>query len=182
MDGETLAVGAASVAGLLALRRLAPRLPALIVVLAAAIVVSALLGLDGRGVAVVGDLPAALPDPALPDVGWDDLVDLLPTAIGVMILSTEAVGVARALACKDGYAIDVNREMVALGGANVLGGRLSGFVQSGGASQTAAAEAAGGARRAAVVAAVLILLTGAFLSPLFTDLPEATLGAIVASR
>ena len=73
--GWTLAVGLASVAALVALRRLAPRLPGTLVVLALAIVASALLDLDGRGVDVVGELPDALPDPALPDVSWADAVD-----------------------------------------------------------------------------------------------------------
>jgi SulP family sulfate permease len=178
--GWTVAIGLASVAALVALRRLAPSLPGTLIVLASAIIVSALLGLDGRGVDVVGDLPDALPDPALPDVGWTDLVELLPAALGIMIVSTEAVGVARALATKDGYAVDVNRELFALGGANLLAGLSSGFVQSGGASQTAAAENAGGkSQLASVLAALLILLTGAFLAPLFKDLPQATLAAIV---
>lgn len=178
--GWTVAVGLASVALLLALRRLAPTLPGTLVVLVLAIALSALLGLDGRDVDVVGELPDALPDPAVPDVGWADLVDLLPAALGIMVVSTEAVGVARALATKDGYAIDVNRELYALGGSNLLAGLTSGFVQSGGASQTAASEEAGGRTQlASVLAAVLILLTGAFLAPLFRDLPQATLAAIV---
>ena len=116
-----------------------------------------LLGLDDRGVSVVGDLPSALPDPAVPDVSWDDLIALLPAGLAVMILSTEGVSVARALAAKDGYAVDVNREMIAVGGANALSGITSGFVQCGGASQTAAAEEAGARTQlTAVVAAVLI--------------------------
>ncbi len=62
----------------------------------------------------------------------------------------------------------------------MLPGLSSGFVQSGGASQTAAADNAGGRTQlTALVAAVLILLTGAFLGPLFTDLPQAALAAIV---
>jgi sulfate permease, SulP family len=178
--GWTAAVGLASVAALIALRRLAPAVPGTLVVLALAVVVSALLNLDSRGVDVVGELPDALPDPALPDVGWSDLVDLLPAALGIVILGTEAVGVARALATQDGYQVDVNRELYALGGANMLAGLSSGFVQSGGASQTAAAENAGGkSQLASVMAAALILLTGAFLAPLFKDLPQATLAAIV---
>ena len=53
-------------------------------------------------------------------------------------------------------------------------------MQSGGASQTAAAQRAGGRTQlASIVAAGLVLLTGAFLAPLFEDLPQATLGAIV---
>jgi SulP family sulfate permease len=180
VHGWTLAVGVASVALLVALRRMAPAIPGTLVVLGLAIALSALLDLDGRGVEVVGELPDALPDPGVPDVAWADLVDLLPAAFGVMILSTEAVGVARALATQDGYAVDVNRELYAVGGANALAGLSSGFVQSGGASQTAAAENAGGKTQlASVLAAVLILLTGAFLAPLFEDLPQATLAAIV---
>ena len=68
----------------------------------------------------------------------------------------------------------------AIGAANALAGLSSGFVQSGGASQTAAADGAGGrSQLASLVAAGLILLTGAFLAPLFEDLPQATLAAIV---
>jgi SulP family sulfate permease len=67
-----------------------------------------------------------------------------------------------------------------MGAANALAGLSSGFVQSGGASQTAAADGAGGRSQiASLVAAGLILLTGAFLTPLFEDLPQATLAAIV---
>ena len=166
--GATAAVGLASVALLFAFKRFAPGVPGTIVVLVLAIVVSALLDLDAHGVDVVGALPDALPDPAVPDVSLHDLGELLPSAFGIMILTTEAVGVARALATKDGYAIDVNRELYAMGAGNALSGLTSGFVQSGGASQTAAAEEAGGkSQLASVLAAVLIILTGAFLSPLF---------------
>ena len=110
----------------------------------------------------------------------DDLLALLPAAFGVLVLTTEAVGVARAIASKDGYQIHPSRELVAIGGSNALAGLSSGFVQSGGASQTMAAENAGGkSPLTALVAAFLILLTGTFLAPLFTDLPQAALGAIV---
>jgi SulP family sulfate permease len=149
-------------------------------VLALAIAVSALFDLGGHGVDVVGDIPDALPDPALPDVGADDLVALVAPALGVLILTAEAVGVARALAVKHGYRVEPDRDLIAIGGSNLLAGLSSGFVQSGGASQTAAADGAGGkSQLATLIAAVLILLTGAFLAPLFEDLPQATLAAIV---
>lgn len=179
-QGWTLAVGAASVALLLALRALAPGVPGMLVVLVLAIVASALFDLVGRGVDVVGDLPSAFPDPAMPDVSWRDLADLLPAAFGVMIVSAEAIGVARSLAGGQGYRVETNRDLIALGGSNLLTGLSPGFVQSGGASQTMAAENAGGKTQlVSIVAAGLILLTGAFLAPLFEDLPQATLAAIV---
>lgn len=176
----TFAVGAASVALLLAFRRFAPQLPGMLIVLALAIVVSALLDLSSHGVDVVGDLPSAFPDLAVPDLSWDDVVALLPAALGMLILSAEAASVSRAIARADGYDVDPNRDLIAFGASNGLAGLSSGFVQSGGASQTLAAEQAGGKTQVtSLVAAGLILLTGAFLTGLFHDLPQATLGAIV---
>ena len=178
--GLTIAVGAASVALLVAGRRFVPAVPSTLVVLGLAIAASALLDFQGHGVDVVGELPDALPDPSVPDVSWHDALDLLPAAFGVMLLSTEGIGVARAVATRHGYAVDPNRELAAFGGANLLAGLSGGFVQSGGSSQTAAADRAGGRTQlTALVAAALVLLTGAFLGPLFTNLPQATLGAIV---
>ncbi|MCW2984988.1 MAG: sulfate transporter, partial [Conexibacter sp.] len=180
VDGGTLAVGAGSIAVLLLGRRLVPAIPSTLVVLVLGIGISAALHLDRHGVDVVGSIPRALPDPAWPHVSADDVVKLVTPALGVLILSAEAVGVARQLAVKHGYRVEANRDLMALGAGNVVAGLSSGFVQSGGASQTAAADGAGGrSQLASVVCAALLLLTGAFLAPLFEHLPQATLGAIV---
>lgn len=180
VHGPTVAVGAASLALLILGKRLVPRVPSTLVVLVLAIAASALLDLSAHGVDTVGEIPRALPDPAIPDVSLGDLVDLIVPAFGVLVLSAEAVGVSRALAVKHDYAVDPNRDLVAMGAGNVLTGLSSGFVQSGGASQTAAADGAGGrSQLASVFAGGLLLLTGAFLAPVFEDLPQATLGAIV---
>jgi sulfate permease, SulP family len=180
IESTTLAVGAASVAVLVVFRRLRPALPSTLLVLAGGILVSALLDLSAHGVAVVGNIPNALPDPAIPDVSANDVLALVTPAFGVMFLSAEGIGVARALAVKHGYPLDLNRDLRAFGASNLLSGLSSGFVQAGGASQTAAADGAGARTQlAGLTAACLVLLTGAFLAPLFKDLPEATLGAIV---
>jgi sulfate permease, SulP family len=180
VDAGTLAVGAVSVAVLLLGRRVVPKVPATLLVLVLAISASALLDLSAHGVAVVGDIPNALPDLGVPDVSADDLVALVTPALGVLIMSAEGIGVGRTLAVDHGYRYDVNRDLQAIGASNLLAGVSAGFVQCGGASQTAAADGAGArSQLAGVVAAVFVLLTGAFLAPLFEDLPEATLAAIV---
>ena len=90
---------------------------------------------------VVGDLPRALPDPAVPDVGWADAADLLPAALGVdRAQHRGGRRRPRAGLAPTATTVDPNRELVAMGGSNLLAGLSSGFVQSGGASQTAAAE------------------------------------------
>ena len=178
--GLTAAVGVASVILLVGLQRLRPAVPGTLVVLVTSIAVSWAFDLSGHGVEVVGDLPSAFPSPAWPDFSWRDAVDLLPAAFGVMIVSAEAVGVARTIAGSQGEVVDTNRDLIALGGSNLLAGLSPGFVQSGGASQTMAAQRAGGKTQlVSLVAAALILVTGLFLAPLFEDLPQATLAAIV---
>ncbi|WCB93579.1 putative sulfate transporter [Baekduia alba] len=180
IHGTTLAVGAGSIAVLVVGRRLAPKVPSTLVVLVLSIVASAALNLEHHGVAVVGDIPNALPDPAVPHVGAHDIVALIAPALGVLVVSAEAVGVARQLAVKHHYRVDANRDLMAMGAGNLAAGLMSGFVQSGGASQTAAADGAGGrSQLATVICAGLLLLTGAFLAPLFEDLPQAALAAIV---
>ncbi len=140
-----LVVGVASLALLIAGKRLVPRFPSTLAVLVLGIAVSALFDLHAHGVDVVGAIPDALPDPAIPHVSADDIVQLVAPALGVLVLTAEAVGVARALAVQHGYAVDPNRDLMAMGASNALAGLSSGFVQSGGASQTAAADGAGAA-------------------------------------
>ena len=176
----TVGVGVTCIVVLLAFKFVRPGWPAMSLVVAGAIVVSWALNLSDHGVAVVGEIPRALPEPAWPDFSGGDLLALLPMAFGVLILSAEAVGVSRALAAQHHYEVDTSRDLAAIGASNLLAGLSSGFVQSGGASQTAAAENAGGRTQlTALVAAGLILLTGAFLGPLFTDLPETAPAAVV---
>jgi sulfate permease, SulP family len=179
-SGLTLVVGLGSILLLIVLSRMAPSLPSTLIVLAFAIATSALFDFADRGVDVVGDLPKAIPRLAWPDITGGDAIGLLGAAFGIMVVSAEAVGVSRSIASSNGYVIDANRDLIAMGGSNLAAGFTQGFVQSGGASQTMAAERAGGKTQlASLIAAGLILLTGAFLASVFEDLPQATLGAIV---
>jgi sulfate permease, SulP family len=180
VHGATVAVGAASVAVLVVGRVRWPAFPATLLLLGLAILASAALDLSSHGVDTVGHIPSAAPHVAVPDVSASDLAALVGAAFGVLMVSTEAIGVGRTLAEQDGSHFDPNRELIALGGSNLLAGLSQGFVQSGGSSQTAAAARAGGkSQLASVVAAALVVLTGLFLTGVFEDLPQATLGAIV---
>ncbi|MEI2690634.1 MAG: SulP family inorganic anion transporter [Anaerolineae bacterium] len=78
----TLAVGAASLVLLLFLERRFHRFPAALAALVFGIGVSVLLGMEALGVHVVGAIPAGLAVPQLPDVTWQQLVQLIPGALG----------------------------------------------------------------------------------------------------
>ncbi|CAL9271812.1 putative sulfate transporter [Streptomyces sp. SudanB5_2050] len=177
----TLAVGLTALGVLLLLERFLPRLPAALLVLVLGLAVSAGAGLEKHGVEVVGKIPSAVPVPRLPGIPAADWLALAGGALGVaLVVFAEAYSIAGRFAREHGQEVDADREMIAVGAANVAVGLVRGFVVSGSASRSAAAVGAGGRTpMVSLIAAALILLTGAFLTPLFTDLPEAVLGAIV---
>jgi high affinity sulfate transporter 1 len=177
----TLAVGLACIGGLLLLERRLPRVPAALVVLLASIAVSVAVGLEGRGVHVVGDLPAGLRGPTLPGVGLDAIPLLLAGAVGIALVSfAEAIGPANEFARKHGGEIDPNRELIAIGAANTGAGLFTGFPIGSSLSKSAANDRAGARTPASLVtAAAATAVVALVLTPLFEPLPEATLGAIV---
>lgn len=177
----TMAVGLGAIAALLGLERLAPRVPASLVVLLAGIGLSALLHLQDHGVKIVGHIPSAASTPAIPDVSAHELAGLLGGGFGLaLIVFAESFSISSRFARQHGYEVDADQEMVAMGAVNATAGLFQGFAVSGSASRTTAVEGAGGgSQMVSLLAAALVLVTAAFLTPLFTDLPEAVLGAIV---
>jgi sulfate permease, SulP family len=176
----TFAVGAVALALLFALDRV-KRVPGGLVVLAAAIVVSTALDLDKHGVAVVGTVPAGLPSLQGLDLSVSDLWVLLPSAAGMLlVIFSEALGAAETFADKHGYQLDPSQDMIALGLANIGSGLLGGLAAGGSLSQSAVNDGAGARSEVSTaIAAALSLVTVVALTPLFTNLPEAVLAAMI---
>lgn len=177
-----LAVGISvvSVVALVVLKRWAPRFPRFLVVVAGGALGVAALGL-GDQVAIVGEVPGGLPTPALPSLQSAQLVALLPVALTISLVSfMESISVAKKFATLHGYRVDANRELVALGVANVLGSAVQAYPVTGGFSRTAVNEQAGAKTTlAGLVTAGVVVLTLLLLTPLFHDLPKAVLAAII---
>jgi sulfate permease, SulP family len=180
-DLTTLVVGLCGITAMILIERRLPRVPAALVVLLGSIAASVALGLEGRGVVVVGPLPAGLGRPVLPGVGLEALPLLFAGALGIALVAfAEAIGPANEFAREHGGKIDPNRELIALGAANTGAGLFSGFPIGSSLSKSAANDKAGARTPASLVtAAAATALVALFLTPLFTSLPEATLGAIV---
>jgi sulfate permease, SulP family len=176
----TFAVGAVAVALLFALDRV-PGVPGGLVVLAAAIVVSTVFRLDKHGVKTVGKIPAGLPSVNVVHIGFSNWWVLVPSAIGMMlVIFSEALGAAQTFADKHGYALDPSQDMIALGLANIASGLLGGLAAGGSLSQSAVNDGAGArSELSPIVAAVMSLITVLALTPLFTNLPEAVLAAMI---
>ena len=179
----TVAIGLTSLAALLVLRRVAPGVPAALLVVVAGTALVGLLGLAGHGVDVIGSVDRAVPAVTLPSVAWSELVALLPGALAIAVIGyAESATVAESLADEHRYTVRPDRELVAVGAANVLSGLVQGFITGGGASQTAAADRAGARTQlVSLIVSGLTVLTAVALLPLFRDLPQAVLGAIVIS-
>jgi sulfate permease, SulP family len=181
MNPATAIFGFSLLGLLLGLRRFAPKIPTSLVVCVVAAVASAGLGLEHRGVAVVGALPAGLPGFVLPLFDWRDLQALLPAVIGIALLSyTEGILLARAFGAKNGYEVNANQELVALGVSDIFTGFFQGFAGTGSQSRTAINDEAGGKTPVAgLMAAAVLALFLLFLTPLMARLPVVALAAIL---
>ena len=177
----TLSLGLGAVALILALRRWAPALPEALVVAAAGIAVTWGFDLASEGVAIIGSIPTGLPAPAFYDVSLGDLRALLPTALTLALVQFMSfISLGRVFATKRRYAIQANRELLAVGAANALGSLFRSMPVSGSFSRSAVNDQAGARSPLAnVVAALLIGLTLLFLTPLFYYLPMPALAAII---
>jgi SulP family sulfate permease len=173
--------GLLSLAGMVLLRHLAPRVPAALVVAIVATILVGLLGGTTAGISVVGDLPSGLPHFALPDLNPSMLGDLAPGALAIVLVGyAEALGGAKAAAMQTGGDIDPNQELVAHGPANILSGVFGGILVVGSLSKTSVAMAAGAHTQLAnLVAAIFCFLTLVLLTPLFQGMPHPALAAIV---
>lgn len=164
---------------LLGLPRLVPRLSAPLVAVALGIAASALLNLDEQGVKLVGDIPSGLPSFSLPDLSL--VRALLPGALGIALMSfTESIAAARSFQRHGEPPADANQELLALGTANVGGGLFQAMPAGGGTSQTAVNDQAGAKSQLAEIAtAGVVAVTLLFLAGLISLMPQATLGALV---
>ena len=177
-NSTALAVGLGTLAVLLLLPRVMSKIPAVLVAVVGATVVTALFELD---IPTVGALPEGLPRPTLPWTDVSDLGPLLVAALGITLVSlTDTIATSSSFAARRGDEVDPNQEMVGIGAANLASGLFQGFAVSTSGSRTAVAEQSGAKSQVTglVGAGIVALLLVAFPS-LLADLPQAALAAVV---
>lgn len=178
----TLAFGPGAMLLLWLQKRWLPRAPGVLVVCVLGIAASALLGYAGFGGAVVGAVPAGLPE-----FGWpagltlEQHRALLPAALIIALISfTEAMSSARSLPSPDGRLWDQNQELVGQGLAKVASGLSGAFPVSGSFSRTALNRYVGAnSGWSALFAALCTLLCLLFFTGYLQHLPRAILAAII---
>ncbi|XVE69077.1 hypothetical protein DITRI_Ditri09bG0120900 [Diplodiscus trichospermus] len=133
-------------------------------------------------ISLVGDIPQGLPCFSIPK-SFHYVKSLIPTAIlitGVAIL--ESVGIAKALAAKNGYELDSNQELFGLGVANIFGSFFSAYPTTGSFSRSAVNHESGAKTGlSGIITGIIMGCALLFLTPLFEYIPQCALAAIVIS-
>ncbi|MCO4744948.1 MAG: SulP family inorganic anion transporter [Proteobacteria bacterium] len=179
-----LTVGAATVALIVGLRRFAPKVPGPVVAMMLGIAASWLLDLRNQGVRVVGDLApiaAGLPPLALPDVDLAFMQALLPVAFAATVLSlVESSSVARSIAARSGQRLEMSREFIGQGLANIAAGVGGGYPISGSLSRSGLNYSSGATSRfSGALSGVLVILMLLVAGPVMNLTPIASLAGLL---
>ncbi|MEW5943636.1 MAG: SulP family inorganic anion transporter [Pseudomonadota bacterium] len=179
------AVGVATLASGILVKRYLPRIPymiaAMIVGSVAALLFDHLFGAETTGIKTVGALPAGLPPLSLPDFSPEAIRQTAPSALAVAMLGlTEAVSIARAIAVRSEQRIDGNQEFIGQGLSNLLGSFFSGYASSGSFNRSGLNYAAGARTPlAAVFAALFLVVILLLVAPLAAYLPIPAMAGIL---
>jgi sulfate permease, SulP family len=177
----TLGLSALVAGSILLGHRLVPRLPVALFAVVGTIAASATFRFAERGIAVIGPVPGGLPSIKLPEVGWDDILALLPVAAScfVMIIAQSAA-TSRVYAVRHDERVDEDADILGLAAANAAAAASGTFVVNGSPTQTAMADSAGARSQfAQLVFAGIVLLVLLFLTGPLQYLPRCALASIV---
>jgi len=177
----TCILGISSIALLVIFKTIGLRRTGPLLVVLAATLTTGLFRLDGDGVAIVANVPRGIPLPFLPALVPEILKDLLPVALTIAFIGyMESYAIAQSIATRERQIIDPDRELTALGAADIAAGIFSGYPVTGGLARTAVNFAAGARTGlAGIITASMIGLTLAFFTPLFHYLPITALAAVI---
>ncbi|MEM1122467.1 MAG: solute carrier family 26 protein, partial [Bacteroidota bacterium] len=178
----TLLLGLSGIGLILFLKKIKSLLPSALVAVILGILIVYFSNLSEAGVAILGTIPAGLPNFGLPDFSIGNLQQLAPIAFSIAFIGfMESIAIGRTFQTKHGnYRIRPNQELIALGVANLAGSFFKAFPTTGGFSRSAVNDHAGAKTGvAALVSAGMIVLTLLFFTPLFYYLPNAILAAII---
>jgi high affinity sulfate transporter 1 len=175
------AIGIGALMLILVFQRFAPKLPAVLIAVVAAIIAATVFSLQAKGVVLVGVLPQGLPSFTIPKVGWSYVAPLVGGALGISLVAlADTISTSSAFADRRGEEVDGNREMVGLGAANLAAGLFQGFPVSTSGSRTAVAEQSGSKTQVTGLVGAMVITVMLMLVPgLLQELPQPTLAAVV---
>jgi SulP family sulfate permease len=177
----SLTIGLGVLALITVSERIDARIPGALVGLAGAAAAVIWMGLESRGVAVLGNVPVALPTLALPDIligRWLQLVPL--TLIISIIVMVQTAATTRSFISDPGQPPDVDRDFIGVGAGSILAGLIGGFPVDASPPRTGVVSETGGkSQLACLLAAAIVLALLAFGTSLLRHVPQAALGGVL---
>lgn len=179
VDVTTAILAGSTLTGLFVLRRLAPKAPAALLAIVAGIVLVAWFGVAETGVSLIEEVPLGLPMPELPSLALAG--PLFPAAFAIALMAyVETLTAGRIARSVDDPPLDNNREFMANGLGAIAGSVIQALPPAGGFSQTQVNDQAGAKTQlSGLVTSLLALAVALFIAPVLSDLPQATLAAVV---
>jgi SulP family sulfate permease len=181
----SLAIGLGALLLLVALRFVGPRFPAALVSIAAAAAAVWLVGLDERGVQVVGSIPRSLPQPTWFSTGlFPDFQLIRSLLLGSMAVAAlgliEATAASQTLARRSGDQLNPNQEFFGQGMANIAAGLFSGYAVSGSFTRSALAQQSGARTHlTGIVTGLTILGSILAFAPLVGMIPRPAIAGVL---
>lgn len=177
----TLGMGILSLVIMVAMVKLAPRLPNVLIAVVVTTLLSWLIGFEEKGGAVVGAVPRGLPMPSMPEIDITIAIKLLNTAAIISVIGfMEAISIAKAMASQTRQKLDADQELIGQGLGNIFSGFFQGYAVSGSFSRSAVNINAGAITGfSAVITGLAVGATLLWLTPLLYHLPQATLAAVI---
>lgn len=181
MHGMSMMFGLLAMTLLYGFRRLAPRLPGVLLMVAILTGLSYVTRFAEHGGGVVGEIPTGMPSLSLPAMSWNASMDLLPAAFVIALISfMEAMSSCKVIAIKTRTRWDENQELIGQGLAKVVAAFCHSMPVSGSFSRSAlnlASHAKSGA--SSLIAAGFVLLTLLYFTSLLYHLPKPALAAMI---
>ncbi|WP_434524693.1 SulP family inorganic anion transporter [Photorhabdus asymbiotica] len=178
----TLAMSVVTVLILLTVRFFRPAWPGPLLAMVLTTYISWQFGLEKYGIQIVGSVSdGGLPVVPMPDFQPGIMRELVIPSLNLAVISfVSFMMTARSFANKNGYQIDADSELRALGIANIASALSQGFAVSAASSRTAVNDAIGGKTQlVSVIAASVILLILLFMADFLTYIPLSSLGVVL---
>lgn len=177
----TFLIGMCSILFLAIVRKISPRTPAALLLIIISIIVVYFLGLNKQGVKIVGVIPSGFPSLVRPTITLQAVQQIILASLTIALLGfMESIAIGKSIADKEKYKINPNRELKALGLANMIGSFFQILPINGSFSRSAVNHQNGGATQmVSIITGILILITLLFFTSFFYYLPNAVLAAII---
>src|SRR5665647_2957199 len=177
----SLGFGVSAILMLVSFKKLAPKLPGVLITVAFLTWISYAISYGNLGGRIVGHVPQGLPTLSLPPLDWHATVALLPASFVIALLSfMEAMSSCKVIAIKTRQPWDENRELIGQGLAKVAAAFCQSMPVSGSFSRSALNLASGATTPlASIISAIFVLLTLLFFTSVLFHLPKPVLAAII---